>query len=110
MKDYPISVYQNRYYTSIVAKYLDNYTVKKNKTLHKTNFTSDMIFTKADASTSYEQVEKWTRQFNIYYIVCIESFFFVIYKSRFEFFSTSVRKVLSNLGKVHFGGSVHFFG
>ena len=66
MKDHSISVYQARYDTSIVAKYLDTATVKASAKFYKTTFPSDMIFSKADASTSDEQVEKLTREFNIH--------------------------------------------
>ena len=52
MRDHSISVYQTRYYTSIVAKYLDTATVKASKEFYNTTFISDMIFTKADVSTS----------------------------------------------------------
>ena len=52
MKDHYISVYQARYATSVVAKYLDTTTVNTSKTFYKTTLPSDMIFTKADASTS----------------------------------------------------------
>ena len=61
MKDNSISVYQARYATSIVAKYLDTATVKVSTTFYKTTLTSDMIFTKYDTSTSDEQVDKLTR-------------------------------------------------
>ena len=61
MKDHSISVYQARYATSIVAKYLDTTTVKASTNFYKTTFPSDMIFTKYDAFTSDEQVEKLTR-------------------------------------------------
>ena len=57
MKDHFIYVYQARYATSIVGKYLDIATVKTSKKFYKTNFPSDMIITKADAYTSDEQVE-----------------------------------------------------
>ena len=60
MKDHSIYVYQARYTTFIVAKYLDTSTVKTNTNLYKNNFTSAMIFTKYDESTSDEQVEKLT--------------------------------------------------
>ena len=61
MKDNPISVDQARYATSIVAKYFNTATVKASTKFYKTTLTSDIIFTKAYASTSYEQVEKVTR-------------------------------------------------
>ena len=60
LKDHSISVDQSIYATSIVAKYLDTATVKVSKRFYKTTFPADMIFTKEDASTSDEQVEKLT--------------------------------------------------
>ena len=68
MKDHSISVDQARYATSIVEKYLDTATVKASKKFYKTTFSAGMIFTKENASTSDEQVEKLTREFNIHYI------------------------------------------
>ena len=67
MKDNSTSVDQARYVTSIVVKYLDTATVKVSKKFYKTTFISDMIFTKEDVSTSYEQFEKLNREFNIHY-------------------------------------------
>ena len=67
MKDYSILVDQSRYSTSIVDKYLYTATVKTSKKLDKTTFSSDMVFTKYDVSTSDEQFQKLTREFNIYY-------------------------------------------
>ena len=61
MNDPSISVDQVIYATSIVDKYLDTATVKTSTKFYKTNFTYDMIFTKADASTSDDQFEKLTR-------------------------------------------------
>ena len=61
MKDHYISIYQDIYTTSIVEKYLDTSTVKASTKFYKTNFPSDTIFTKSDASTSDEKVEKLTR-------------------------------------------------
>ena len=58
MKDYSISVDQDRYATYIVTKYLDNTTVKASKKFYKTIFPNDMIFSKADTSTRDEQVKK----------------------------------------------------
>ena len=52
MKDHYISVDQAIYATSIVAKYLDNYTFKKSTKFYNTTLPSDMIFTKDDVSTS----------------------------------------------------------
>ena len=46
LKDHSISVDQARYATSIVAKYLDNATVKVSTKFYKTTLTADMIFKK----------------------------------------------------------------
>ena len=67
LKDHSISVDQARYATSIVAKLLDTATVKVSTKFYKTTFPYDMIFTKDDVSTSDEQVEKLTREYNIHY-------------------------------------------
>ena len=56
MKYHSISVDQAKYATSIVAKYLNASTVQASTNFYKTNFPSRMIFTKYDASTSYEHV------------------------------------------------------
>ena len=61
LKDHSISVDQARYVTSIVAKYLDTATVKVSNKFYKTTLPADMIFTKEDASTSDDQVERLTR-------------------------------------------------
>ena len=91
MKDHSISVYQARYTTSIVSKYLDTSTVKTSTIFYKTNFTSDMIFTKDDASTSDEQVEKLTRGCNIHYIACIGSLVYLL--SKIVYLSFAVHKL-----------------
>ena len=61
MKDHYISVDQDRYANYVVAKYLDNVTVKACKKFYKIIFPYDMIFTTYYTSTSDEQVEKLTR-------------------------------------------------
>ena len=61
-----------------MAKYLDTSTVKTSTHFYYTNLSYDMIFTKADASTSDEQVEKLTRLFNILYRACIGSLIFLL--------------------------------
>ena len=61
MKDHSIYVDQARYATSIVAKSLDNATVKSSTKFYNTTLPSDMIFAKADTSASDEQVENFTR-------------------------------------------------
>ena len=95
MKDHSISVDQDRYDTSVADNYLDTATITTSKKIYNTILTSDMIFTKAYASTSDEQVERFTREFNIHYRACIGSliyllstrvdFIFSVYK--LEFFS-----------------------
>ena len=71
LKDHSISVYQARYSTFIVEKYLDTDTFKTSTNFYKTNFPYDIIFTKADTYTIDEQVQKLTREFNIHYRSCI---------------------------------------
>ena len=61
MKDHYISVNRARYATYIVAKYFDTSTVKTSTKFYKTTLQSDMIFTKADVSTSDEKVEMLNR-------------------------------------------------
>ena len=56
IKDHFISVDQDRYYNSIVAKYLYTAIVKSSKKFYKTTLPSDMIFSKVDISTSDDQV------------------------------------------------------
>ena len=78
MKDNYISVDQAKYATSIVEKYLDTATVKASTKFYNTTLPSDMIFTKSDASTSYNQVENLTREFNIHYRACIRSLIYLL--------------------------------
>ena len=78
MKDNSIYVDQDRYATSFVAKYLDTSTVKVSIKFYKTTLPADMIFTKEDVSTSDEQVDKLTREFNIHYRVCIGSLIYIL--------------------------------
>ena len=77
MRDHSISVDQSRYATSIVEKWLDTSTVKSIKRFYNNTLPSDMIFTKYDTSTSDEQVEKLTREFNIHYRSCIGSLIYL---------------------------------
>ena len=78
LKYHSISVDKARYATSIVAKYLDTATVKVSTKFYETIFPADMIFTKEDVSTSDEQVEKLTREFNIHYRACIGSLIYLL--------------------------------
>ena len=51
-----ISVYQARYSTFSISKYLDTAKVKTSTKFYNTRLPYDMISTKVYASTSYEQV------------------------------------------------------
>ena len=108
LKDHSISMDQARYATYIVAKYLDTVTVKISNNFYKRTLPYDMIFIKEDVSTSDEQVEKLTREYNIHYRVCIGSLIYLL-SARVDL-SFSVHKLAkfsANPGKVHFEGLVH---
>ena len=110
LKDHSISVYQAIYTTSIVAKYLDTDTVKKSTQFNNTTIPYYMIFTQDYVSTSDEQVEKLSREFNIHYISCIGFLVYLLYtRVDLSFTVRKLAKLLSNPGKVHFEGLVHFF-
>ena len=66
IRDHSISVAQDRYATSIVAKYLDTDTFNTSTKFYNTTLPSDMIYTKADAYNSDEKVEELTREFNMH--------------------------------------------
>ena len=51
--------------TSIFAKYLGTVTVKVSNNFYKTTLPAYMIFTKEDVSTSDDQVERLTMEYNI---------------------------------------------
>ena len=78
MKDHSIYLDQARYATSIVEKYFYTDTVKASKKFYNTTLPSDMIFTKSDASTSDDKVEKLAREFNIHYRDCIGSLIYLL--------------------------------
>ena len=108
MKDHYISVDQAIYATSVIAKYLDTDTVKAIAKFYKTTLLSDMIFTKYDASTSDEQVEKLTRKFNIHYRDCIGLLIYFIYTRVYLSFAVhKLAKFSSSTGKVHSEDLVH---
>ena len=60
MKYHSISVYQDRYATSIVADYLGTAIVNISTKLYNTTLSYDMIFINTDAYTSDEQIENFT--------------------------------------------------
>ena len=78
VKYHSISVDQARYATSIVEKYFDTATVKVITKFYKTTLPADMIFTKEDVSTSYEQVDKLTGEYNIQYRSCMGSLIYLL--------------------------------
>ena len=108
MRDHSISVDQARYATSIVAKYLDIVTVKVSTTFYKTTLPADMIFTKEDVSTSDEQVEKLTREYDNHYRACIGLLIY-LFSTRVDlsFAVHNLAKFSANPGKVHFEGLVN---
>ena len=67
-----------------------------------------MIFTKADASTSDDKVEKLTREFNIHYRACIgPSIYLLSTRVVLSFAVHKLEKFSSSPGKVHFERLVH---
>ena len=103
MRDHSVSVDQAIYAYSIIAKYLDTATVMESTRFYKNALPSDMIFTKADASTSDEQVDKLTREFNIYYRACISSFIYLLStRVDLSFAVQKLAKFSANPGKIHF--------
>ena len=103
MKDHSISVYQARYATYTDAKHLDTAIVKTNTKFYKTTLPYDIIFTKYDAYTFNEKIEKLTREFNINYRACIGQLIYLL-STRVDL-SFSVHKLvkfLSKTGKLHF--------
>ena len=73
MKDNSIPLYQARYATSIVAKYLDTDTVETRTKFYKTTLKFDIIIAKYYVSNRDEQVDELTWEFNIHYGACIGS-------------------------------------
>ena len=108
IKDHSIYVDESRYATSIVVKYLDTATVKVSTKFYKTTFPTDMMFTKEYVSTSDEQVEKLTREYNIHYRYCIGSLIYLLYTR--VYLSSAVQKLAkfsANPGKVNYEGLIH---
>ena len=98
MKDHSISVDQARYAA----------TFNVNTKFYNTNLPADMIFTKEDVSTSDEQVEKLTREYNIHYRACIQSLIYLLStRVNLSFTVHKLANFSSNPGKVHFEVLVH---
>ena len=67
-----------------------------------------MVFTKDNVSTSYEKVEKLTRELNIHYRACIGWLIYWLSTRLYLIFAVhKLAKFLSNTGKVNFKGLVH---
>ena len=82
--------------------------MKVSTKFYKTTLSADMIFTKYDVSTSDEQVERLTREYNIHYRACIGSLIYLL-STRVDL-SFAVHKLAmfsANPGKVHFEVLVH---
>ena len=108
LKDHSISVDQARYSTYIVAKYLYTATVKVSTKFYKTTLPADMIFTKEDVSTSDEQDEKLTREYNIHYRSCIGSLIYLLSTRLYLSFAVhKLAKFSANPGKVQFEVLIH---
>ena len=103
MKDYYISVYQDRYTTYRADNYLDTATVKTSTKFYTNTLPSYMIFTMSGSSTCDEQVEKLTRGFNIHYRDCIGSLIYLLSRRvDFSFALHKLAKFSSSPGKVYF--------
>ena len=82
--------------------------MKSSNSFYKTLLPSDMIFTKEDVSTSDEQVERLTREYNIHYRACIGSLLYLLStRVDLSFAVHKLAKFSANPGKVHFEGLVH---
>ena len=75
---------------------------------YKTKLPSEMIFTKEYVSTSDEQVEKLTREYNIHYRACIGSLIYLLStRVDLSFAVHKLAKFSANPGKVNFEVLVH---
>ena len=87
---------------------MDTSTVKASTKFYKNTLPYDMIFNKADASTSDEKVETLTSESNIKYRACIGSLICLLsIIVNFIFAVHKLAKFSSNPGKVHFEGLLH---
>ena len=87
---------------------METATVKVMTKFYRATLPADMIFTKEDVSTSDEQVEKLTREYNIHYRACTGSLIYLL-STRVDL-SFAVHKLAqfsANPGKLHFEGLVH---
>ena len=83
--------------------------MKVSNKFYKTTLPADMIFTKEDVSTSDEQIDKLTREYNIHYRACIGSLMYLLStRVDLSFAVHKLAKFSANTGKVNFEGLVHF--
>ena len=77
---------------------------------YKITLPANMIFTKEDVSTSDEEVERLTREYNIHYRDCIGSLIY-LFSTRVDlsFAVHKLAKFSADPGKVHFKGIGTFF-
>ena len=67
-----------------------------------------MVFTKSDAPTSDDNVDKLTREFNIHYRDCVGSLIYLLSpRVDLSFAVQKLAKFSSNPDKLHFEGLVH---
>ena len=67
-----------------------------------------MIFTKEDVSTSDDQVESLTREYNIHYRACVGSLIYLLStRVDLSFAVHKLAKFSANPGKVNFEGLIH---
>ena len=87
---------------------MDTATVKTSTKFYNTNLPSDMIFTKADTSTSDEQVDKLTIELKIHYRACIGLLIYLLSTIVDLIFAMhNLAKFSAKNGKVHFEVLVH---
>ena len=87
---------------------MDNSTVKTSTKFYNNNLPSAIIFTKDDASTSDEIVDKVNRELNIHYRDCIGSLIYLLStRVDLRFSVQKLSKFSLNPGKIHFELLVH---
>ena len=80
---------------------MDTSTVKTITKFYKNTLPYNMISNKAYESTSYDEVDKLTREFNIHCISCIVSFIYLLSTILYlSFLVHKLSKFSSNPGKV----------
>ena len=105
LKENSTSVDKAKYATYVDANYIHTYTIKENSKFHKTNLPHYIIFFKEDASTSDEQVEVMSREYNINYRDSVGSLIFILCTRVDLYFALhNLEKLSSNPGEVNSEG------